>query len=180
MPTRGKNLDLVITSDVGLIDSVTVEEPFESSDHQMIKFTLNSVKLSKQKAIPVYNYFINDYSEICEAANYLRWDETVCDEIKGLDEKWITLKSDLLSLRNKYINVKKRQKNKCMWATKKVSRVRNAKKRAWIKYKNSNQDQKLHNKYKCKLRLSVKTNREAKHNFEHRLAENIKKNPKSF
>ena len=67
-----------------------------------------------------------------------------------------------------------------MWATKKVSRVRNAKKRAWIKYKKSNQDQKLHNKYKCKLRLSVKTNREAKHNFEHRLADNIKKNPKSL
>src|SRR5437867_11114144 len=40
-PTRLKNyLDLVLCSDPSLIDNVSVEEPFETSDHQIVTFNI--------------------------------------------------------------------------------------------------------------------------------------------
>ena len=40
-PTRFKNyLDLVLFSDPSLIDNVSVEEPFETSDHQIVTFNM--------------------------------------------------------------------------------------------------------------------------------------------
>src|SRR5437867_8256962 len=44
-PTRLKNyLDLVLCSDPSLIDNVSVEEPFETSDHQIVTFNMATKK----------------------------------------------------------------------------------------------------------------------------------------
>jgi len=91
-PSRGTNyLDLAICSDVNLIDELTVGEPFESSDHQLIMFSLNISKAYKQKKIPVFNYFKVDYEQICIAAKNLIWDRTCSDEWVDVNEYWNTL-----------------------------------------------------------------------------------------
>jgi hypothetical protein len=60
-PTRANNyLDLVLCSDPSLIDNLSIEEPFETSDHQIIKFSMVIRKLSRKHAKQCYNYFNNN------------------------------------------------------------------------------------------------------------------------
>ena len=94
---------------------------------------------------------------------------------------WERLKYDLIELRDKFIPLRSIQsKNKCKWVTKKVTKRRRAKKKAWIKYTESGKDPKYLAKYKTKLKASIKENDNAKINFEERLAQNIKNDNKSF
>src|SRR5437899_4399682 len=69
-PTRFKNyLDLVLCSDPSLIDNVSVEEPFETSDNQIVTFNIATRNRVCKHNKQFYNYFKADY-ETCN--------ETVC------------------------------------------------------------------------------------------------------
>jgi hypothetical protein len=47
-PTRGKNyLDLILSSEENMVQNLLVEEPFETSDHQVIRFELLCRKIKK-------------------------------------------------------------------------------------------------------------------------------------
>ena len=178
-PTRGSNyLDLVITSDSNTIEDLNVDQPFQNSDHQMIKFYIIASQCSVTKKAPIYNYFKADYDIIRQEIGQLQWEELV--ECRDSNYVWSKLKSDMLYLRNKYIRKKGKLKNKCKWATRKVKSCRIAKKNAWIKYQKSNKDSRMYEEYKNKLRLSVKVNKKAKQEFEQKLADNIKSDCKSF
>ena len=178
-PTRGNNyLDLVIASDINTIENLTIGDPFQSSDHQMITFYIIASQCSIAKKTPVYNYFKADYNEIRQEIGGLKWEGlAACHDSEYI---WKKLKSDMLNLRDKYIHRKGKRKQKCNWVTKKVQRCRIAKKNAWIKYLKSNKDSQMYEKYKSKLRISVRVNRKAKQEFEQKLADNIKSDCKSF
>ena len=64
--------------------------------------------------------------------------------------------------------------------TKRVTRFRKAKKKAWNNYINSGKDSALYEVYKRKLKVSIDENKIAKQNFEEKLAKNIKNDSKSF
>ena len=85
-----------------------------------------------------------------------------------------------MDIRDKFINLKKKSKNKCKWVTKRVTRFRKAKKKAWNNYINSGKDSALYEVYKRKLKVSIDENKIAKQNFEEKLANNIKNDSKSF
>ena len=93
---------------------------------------------------------------------------------------WTKLKDELIDIRDKFVPKSVPAKNRSKWVTKKVTRLRKAKTKAWNNYVKSWKDPKLYEKYKTKLRESVKENKKAKQNFEKKLAENIKTNSKSF
>jgi hypothetical protein len=73
-PTRGNNiLDLVITSDISIINSVTVGEPFETSDHQVIRFELIGKRSEVHHNKAGFNYFKANYVEIRKFAAERNW-----------------------------------------------------------------------------------------------------------
>jgi hypothetical protein len=183
-PTRQNNyLYLVLTSDESMVQKLEVSEPFETSDHQMIRFSMIGQKEPVSKVVPKYNYFKVDYEEVRKHAETLNWKaalETKGTETNCVNEMWSKLQIDLSILRDKYVKLKKQNKNKCKWVTKRVTRLRRAKKRAWNNYVRSGKDDALHEIYKKKLKLSTKENNKAKREYEERLAENIKNDTKSF
>src|SRR6267154_3383936 len=180
-PTRGKNfLDLVLSSDDSIVQNLQVGEPFESSDHQVIRLELVCKKRALEKNLKIYDYFKADYNEIRKYAKSLNWDSINESDINGVDEIWSKIKLNLMDIRDKFINVKKKSKNKCKWVTKRVTRFRNAKKKAWNNYINSGKDSLLYEVYKKKLKVSMNENKTAKHNFEEKLANNIKNDSNSF
>lgn len=178
-PTRAKNyLDLLLCSDSNLIENLNVEEPFETSDHQMITFSLVTKEFSRKTAKQFHNYFKADYDEIRQYATFKDWGE----DLSGIttDDIWTKLQRDLIEMRNKFVPLKKPKSSKCKWVTRKVKRLREAKKNAWLKYVKSGKDSKLYESYKEKLRKSVQENNKAKIKFEKNLADNIKRDSKSF
>ena len=177
-PTRLKNyLDLVLCSDPSLIDNVSVEEPFETSDHQIVTFNIAIKERVCKHNKQFYNYFKADYETMRQYARSKNWDSLI-----GIsaDEIWLILQEDLVEIRNKFVPSGKPKINKCKWATRRVKKLRLDKKRAWLKYVNSGKDNKLYEIYKEKLRKSVQENNNAKIKFEQNLANNIKQDSKSF
>ena len=74
-PTRGKNyLDLILSSEEGMIQNVAVQEPFETSDHQIIRFELLSQQVDNKKARPNYDYFRVGYDALRKTVEPLQSD----------------------------------------------------------------------------------------------------------
>ena len=178
-PTRGRNyLDLVLCSDPSLVENISVEEPFETSDHQIITFSLITKEFYRRNNKQFFNYFKADYDEIRQYARNKNWDIV----LSGIstEDIWAKLQADLTEIRNKFIPISKPKASKCKWATRKVKRLREAKKKAWLNYVKSGKDSLLYEIYKDKLRKSVLANEQAKVMYEKNLANNIKKDSKSF
>jgi len=178
-PSRGNNfLDLILCSDENLVKNLSVDEPFETSDHQIIRFQIIGATCDKDKKFPVYDYFKADYDVIRNHVQTLGWG--VLKESNCPNEIWYKLKTDILNIRNKFINIKRRAKSKAKWGTKRTSKLRRSKKSEYMKYKNSGWDPRFYDSYRRKLKLSLKENKRAKRTFEGRLADNIKHNSKAF
>jgi hypothetical protein len=179
-PTRGRNyLDLVLSSEEGFIENITVRESLEASDHQMISFELICTTPVQKRKTKNYCYFKANYDNIREYATSLNWNKRMLEQT-DVDIIWTQLKSDILDIRNKFIPLKKKMKSKCKWATRKVVRLREKKKNAWNVYVSSGRNKQLYKKYMNILTESVKENKKAKRDFEEKLANNIKNDSKSF
>ena len=137
-PTRGNNiLDLVLSSDDSIVQKLQVGEPFESSDHQVIRLKLVCKKKALVKNLKIYDYSKADYNEIRDYSKSLNWDSIDKVDKNVVDENWAKIKANLQDIEDKFLNLKKRSKNKCKWVTKRVNRFRRAKKIAWNNYINS-------------------------------------------
>jgi hypothetical protein len=180
-PTRGNNyLDLVLSSDETMINNLDVGETFETSDHQIVRFNLLGLKEIPKDKPRNYDYFKVNYDEVRMQVGSFKWNLLIEDNSTKVDEIWAQIKTDIVSLRNKYVGMKKKFVNKLKWVTKRVTKFRRAKKKAWNNYIKSGKDNVLYNIYKNKLKLSINENRIARCRFEEQLAENIKNNAKSF
>ena len=178
-PTRGENiLDLVLCSDVSFVQNLTVGEPFFTSDHQIIQYDLMVSKESTNDDKVAYNYFKADYNKMRDSAKLRNWANLA--DCKDVDKIWLTLKSDLLNLRNEFVPKHRRNKNKCKWVNKEVVTCRRAKKKAWNRYVNSGKNMQLYQQYVIKRRQCAAVNKKAKEDFETKLADNIKQDSKSF
>ena len=100
----------------------------------------------------------------------------VCgDDTNSVEEMWKNICLGLYTIRNNFIKLKGKNKDRCKWVTKRVRCKRIVKKIAWNKYKNCKHDKLLHKVYK----ITVAENRRAKTKFEEKLACNIKNDTKS-
>ena len=178
--TRGKNvLDLIFVTEENMIENLKVGELFDSSDHQIIRWTFIACKDKIQTCDmqKTFNYFKADYNQIRYEAELINWSEIV----EGVDcqSDFVRFKSTLEVLRNKFVPFKKLNNNKCKWVNKTVIKCRRAKFKAWENY-NLNRNEISLDKYKSKLKKSRDINRIAKRNFEKKLSDNIKNDSKSF
>lgn len=180
-PTRGSNyLDLVLSSDEDLVQEVTVGEPFATSDHNVVKFNIIIKGDSNYSENKTFNYYNADYNEIRNYAITLNLEEKINLYSGNVDKAWNIIKDDIIQMRNKFIPLKKASKNKSKWVTRKVTRSRRAKKKAWNKYVKNGRDPKLYKIYRAKLKTSINENIAAKCSFEEKLANKIKTDSKSF
>ena len=178
-PTRGENiLDLILCSDSSFVQNVTVEEPFATSDHHIIRFDLLVSKELAKDSTETYNYFKADYNKIRDYAKSRNWENLVdCNDV---DKIWMALKTELLNIRNEFVPKHKRNKNKCKWVNREVTACRRAKKKAWNRYVKSGKNLQLYQQYVIKRRQCTAVNKKAKEDFETKLANNIKQDSKSF
>ena len=178
-PTRSNNyLDLILSSDENIVENVNVGEPFKTSDHQIIRFSLITRKPVQNKVTQTFNYYTDSYDEVRKYVQSLQLSEII--DYSNVEGMWDKLKVNLTETRNKFIPLHKKLKRKCKWVTKKATRCRLAKKKAWNKYANNKKDKNLYEVYKRKLNISNRENNLAKHSFEEQLANNIKNDSKSF
>jgi Endonuclease-reverse transcriptase len=100
--TREDNiLDLVITSDDSIISNLSVGEPFETSDHQMIIFELTGKRHVAQNLETGFNYFKSNYNEI---RNYFEEQNgNILSNNEDLNSCWILFRSELMIMRNKFV-----------------------------------------------------------------------------
>src|SRR5437867_2080473 len=101
----------------GSLSLKSVEEPFETSDHQIVTFNMATKKRVCRHNKQFYNYFKADYETMRQYARSKNWDSLI-----GIsaDEIWLILKDDLVEIRNKFVPSGKSKISKCKWATRRV------------------------------------------------------------
>ena len=75
LPTRGDNiLDLVMSNEEGLVENLTVGEPFDTSDHYVIKWEMVIQKIRNKNCNRViFDYFNVDYAQLREVSQKSDW-----------------------------------------------------------------------------------------------------------
>ena len=179
IPTRSDNiLDLVFTSEEGMVDDVQVKEHLANSDHNIIVWRLIcKTELNKDNKT-LYNFNKADYTAMQSFLTTYDW-VNLFDKL-DVESMWLFFCNVLNDAVKKYVPVNLRKTN-CMpkWMTKKTQKFTKYKSDMWARYRSS----RTYNDYvEYKRTLNKATNvfRKAKLDFEKKLAKNIKTDPKSF
>ena len=174
--TRGQSiLDLVFSREPDLVSHSEVIENLGTSDHSMITFQIHQNHHTSEIKRQYRDYCKGDYTSMRSQLSTMNWDEFMEGDTVT---SWHKLNDLLLSLENKFIPMKKCNKdgtNKPVWMTQKALRYVRRKHRVFTKYKNID-----HPAVKAANVKAEKEIRRAKLNFERKLALNIKQDRKSF
>jgi hypothetical protein len=175
-PTRQCHvLDLVITREPAMIDVVNVLEPFGTSDHHMLQWSVNITTNHMNQETEKLDYAKANYEGIRRELGMINWEQ----EMMGTAEDcWNSLKNKLEELEHQYVPIKKIKigtRKKPLWMTYKALKLVTKKNRLYKKYKDKD-----HPAYTACIRRAKNELRGAKCNFECKLARNIKKDVKSF
>ena len=179
VPTRGDNtLDLVFSSEEGMIEDVRVSGHLANSDHNIVNFKLikkSSITVNRQ---PTFAFHRGDYVKMNQWFSNISWIE----ELGNVDVNtmWNKFEEIVNVAIQKFVPrqvIKNRRYPR--WMTRDVIRVRNFKERMWRRYRESKS---LNDKveYQVARNKTIEVYRKAKRNFERKLAHEIKSNPKVF
>ena len=174
--TRGKAvLDLVITSEPDMIDTVEVSDTFGSSDHSILRWTANvSVDKSEMKQ-ETRDYLRADYDGVRRVLSGVDWDQSLSGTAS---ECWEFFRDQLERAVQEHVPTRKvsvSKKKKAPWLTYRAVKTIKKKRKIYSKYKD--------NKHPAYVAAAAKADHEikkAKRNFEEKLAKNIKNDTKSF
>ena len=178
-PTRAARvLDIVMSSQKECVDNVEIQEPLSSSDHNQLHFNIN-IKSDKTKVKQCRRDFRKgNYMEIRKSLAHVDWDEKMKN--KTATECWDILRGELDRAIDSYVPMKKQGKrSKKKHLSKEAFRKLRYKQNMWRVYKHAGND-KDYEVYKEALNAATNEVRKAKRNFEHKLAQNIKSDSKSF
>ena len=89
---KGDNiLDLVMSNEEGLVENLTVGEPFGTSDHYVIKWNMVIKKIRNKNCNRViFDYFNVDYAQLKEVSQEFDWSEIIngCN----VEDDWVALR----------------------------------------------------------------------------------------
>ena len=149
-PTRDQNiLDLVLTTNVDLIDNVVVGEPF--SDRNSITFTLNSAPyISRICKKFVYAFNKADWSHLRSLFQYSPWDLALVGE--DINDNWTAWKDIFFAAVDDCIS-KYRQKKRLTapWITKDLIKLCRKNLSLYKKAKKSGRDETWTARYSLSL-----------------------------
>ena len=178
-PTRAARvLDIVLSSQKEFVDNVEIQEPLGSSDHNQLHFNIN-IKSDKTKVKQCRRDFRKgNYREIRKNLAHIDWDEKMKN--KTATECWDISRGELDTAIDSYVPMKKQGKrSKKKHLSKEAFRKMRYKQNMWRVYKHTGKDED-YEVYKEALNAATNEVRKAKRNFEHKLAQNIKSDSKSF
>ena len=178
-PTRAARvLDKVLSSQKEFVDNVVIQEPLGSSDHNQLHFNIN-VKSDKTKVKQCRRDFRKgNYKEIRKRLTLIDWNGKMKN--KTAKECWDILRGELDSAIDSYVPMKKQGKrSKKKHLSKEAFRKIRYKQNMWRVYKHKGKDTD-YDAYKEALNAATNELRKSKPNFEHKLAQNIKSDSKSF
>ena len=178
-PTRAARvLDIVLSSQKEFVDNVEIQEPLGSSDHNQLHFNIN-IKSDKTKVKQCRRDFRKgNYREIRKNLAHIDWDEKMKN--KTATECWDILRGELDTAIDSYVPMKKQGKrSKKKHLSKEAFRKMRYKQNMWRVYKHTGKD-KDYKLYKEALNAATNEVRKAKRNSEHKLAQHIKSDSKSF
>ncbi len=180
-PTRDSNktVDIVLSTEPGLVEEVEIGCPVANSDHYTIRFIIplnNNKGWRKKQEVRCYNKA--DYNKICEKLKAVQWQSI--EEGEDVQQEWFAIKGELLRCMEELVPKKEARSSKQPpWMRKRVMNLIKERNKAWKKYRErpSYVNQK---RYKRKRNEVSSEIRAAKESFEYKLAENIKEDPKTF
>ena len=182
-PTRGSNiLDLLLTSNLDLVDSVLVDEKFSTSDHNSLFFTLKSpLPRINYKQRKVFLYSRGDYTSFNDEIKDMDWDLMLNG--KSVDQQWEVIKNAYNALLEKYVPhkiIKEGSKLDPPWVrAKSVRRARQQRQKSWqkLRHRQLNCDKFSYEESKVTYKNSLN---KSKAEYENRLVDSLKDNPKRF
>ena len=174
-------LDLVITNERGMVDSILHESPLGKSDHCVLIITfICYAELVNTKRMKFY-YDKGDYEAMRRKCNSINWDEVVSGDT--IDEQWKGLKDTIKMLEEEFIPHRmvgscNRHKGKIPLDEASVRKIRK-KHTLWKRYMET-KDGMYYTEF-CKARNQVrKMTRKLQKQFEMKLAAEAKSNPKAI
>lgn len=178
-PTRENNiLDLVMTSEVAMVSDLIVKEHLGNSDHNIItwRFVCNADKVISKQSIKLFHKA--EYEEMRKWFSRIQWTKEF--ENLELNEMWSKFCAIVNSAVNQFVpEGSLKHKKFPKWMNKSAKVARKYKSRMWFRYRES----KTYNdlvEYKRARNKAVKAYKKAKKQFEIKIAQQIKINPKSF
>ena len=178
-PTRATTvLYIVLSSQKELVDNVNIKEPLGSSDHNQMHFNIN-IKSERTKVKQCRRDFgKGNYKEIRKSLARIDCNDKMKN--KTATECWNILRGELDSAIGSYVPMKKQGKrSKKKHLSKEAFRTIRHKQNMWRVYKHTGKDT-YYEVYKEALNAATNEVRKSKRNFEHKLAQNIKSDSKSF
>ena len=168
----------MLSSHKELVDNVEIKEPLGSSDHNQMHFNIN-IKSDKTKVKQCRRHFRKgNYKEIRKSLALIDWNDKM--ENMTATECWNILRGELDNEIDNYVPMKKQGKrSKKKHLSKEAFRKIRHKQKMWRVYKHTGKD-KDYDAYKDALNAGTNEVRKSKLNFEHKLAQNIKSDCKSF
>lgn len=178
-PTRGEAiLDLVITTEPGMVENLTIEEHFGSSDHNIVIWDLISETELITNNVMIHDFKKANFDKMRREVDQVDWGK--CFEAKSTNGKWCIFKNTILKAMKEFIPMKlKKVRNKPKWLTRYAQNAQNKKHKLWKRYR-STKNQEDYMTYKAAQNIATRELRLARKNFEKKLADNIKTDPKSF
>ena len=166
----------MLSSQKEFVDNVVIHEPLGSSDHNQLHFNIN-IKSDKIKVKQSWRDFRRgNYEEIRKSLELIDWNDKMNN--KTATECWSILRGELDSAIDSYVPMKKQgQRSKKKHLSKEAFRKIRYKQNMWRVYKHTGTD---YDAYKEALNAATNEVRKSKRNFEHKLAQNIKSDSKSF
>ena len=168
----------MLSSQKEFVDNVVIQEPLGSSDHNQLHFNIN-IKSDKTKVKQCRRDFRKgNYKKIRKSLAFIDGNDKMKN--KTATECWNILRGELDSAIDSYVPMKKqgkrsKKKNLSIEAFRKIRYKQNM----WRVYKHMGKD-KDYDAYKEALNAATNEVRKSKRNFEHKLAQNIKSDSKSF
>ena len=177
-------LDLVFTKEELEIEHVCYKQPIGKSDHCVLLFEFGvahtSDPIGQDTILPKRNYHKGRYAEATELFNAIPWDEEM--HAQSVDAAWdifLTHYNTIIDATVPFYPSKTRNRHK-KWVNKQVLDQVRRKEEAWIRHRRNRKSKRLKKMYIEARNVATKTVRQAKYDFEHRLASEIKSDPRAF
>lgn len=124
-PTRGDSiLDLVLSTESGLVEEIKIECPVSNSDHNVVTFRIaQGIDIKKKnKGVPVYSYHKASYDKINERLNLVEWERELEDS-SDIEERWEIFLNEVIQCRNDFVPKRvSRKKNYPVWMNREILR----------------------------------------------------------
>lgn len=175
-------LDLIFTSEEGMIDEIQYNEPIGKSHHLTLEWTLKCYVVPTVTKILKFSYEKGNYSGMREILGAENWDELLTD--RTVDEQWSIISEKITCAVNTFVphklvsNERLKHKRPTWMDDRLLSRIKK-KKSAFDRYRQTREGQdyleyaRARNSAKAEARRAIR-------DYEREIAKRAKQNPKAF